>query len=590
MKLKIKKNLKFSLIGLLLLFGVSLGVDKAQAWDSSIIATYQFGGGGNGYTATSTPVNMGTWGFSGDSSPISAPNAPCGVSPTYDNWRHDINSSFTAQTIYGGFTWSMDLANLTLGSGGRFIIDKGAENTRTLDFILSASGQHLVYSNSGGIAGSVTTNNEIDITWADWNKFTFVVDSSGVHIYVNGYLDIVYHFSGSFNFTTNNTLSYIYSYSTDFYASVQNFTLFNRPLTSDEVLATADSCFDSDFSFSFCGDGICNGTESFETCAADCLLEMTTLQDLYLQFNPSIFYCPINTTCKLNYNYDPDIFTPADFLKVYYYASSTAIAQYLGVEPIATSYQLGIYGKGYLTASSTATSTAFSYYQVVPCQMSGDCWGTSTLPIWYTATPSTAALISAINNFNATTTPAGIADLPMYNMACSDEEWNTPDPVWGIDWLNATTSIPALNFTKLKCYTLFTLYKTGDYLAKSGTVAAEAATAVLKVTFPFNIPLNIYASWVNSASSTIPTNIAWLSDEIDLDGNISINLGNNLTGIGTTSTTTIWGKDVGENITEWETWRLRVRTLFGYLIWGAFIYFQIIRRGYRIYDELNNKE
>ncbi len=191
---------------------------------------------------------------------------------------------------------------------------------------------------------------------------------------------------------------------------------------------------------------------------------------------------------------------------------------------------------------------------------------------------STPNVVSVEQNFTYSPVPiyatSTILGKTPDELACSDAEWADTD------W-----------WTQLRCGSVSAFY---SFLNTSQEIVSNIVNSFIggfvttfQTIFPFNIPVNIYDSWTSSASSTLPADMAWLDNEIDAEGNISINIGSAFPTIASTATTTLWGKDIGADFTAWETWRVRVRAIIGWLIWGAFIYFSIYKRAQRIYEDLH---
>ena len=105
--------------------------------------------------------------------------------------------------------------------------------------------------------------------------------------------------------------------------------------------------------------------------------------------------------------------------------------------------------------------------------------------------------------------PTGTAS----RLACSDAEWATPDPVIGIDWLSATTSVPAFNFTKIKCNIVKQYYVSLFSLRDQAKLAGVNAGEALGNMFPFNFSTVLKNAWAQSASSTMPTGLEFLNTE-----------------------------------------------------------------------------
>lgn len=323
----------------------------------------------------------------------------------------------------------------------------------------------------------------------------------------------------------------------------------------------------------YCGDGICNGTETSTTCI-DCLsfYDMTTLQDTYLWFDQSFYNCSINSSCQIKYHFDTSIFSATtDYAKLYYYPNGTTTPQYIGnITPLANHWELGDLTGGSFIASSTATSTEYTYYQIVPCKTfgSGGCWGTSTVGVWFNEPPNYNDIISAIWTATSSTSTDLVDEFNVnaYHLTCSDEQWTG-------DW-----------WTKLGCYfrygEVILQHKSIDVLKRS----MSATWAALKNMFPFNFANLINTSWKNSSPSTVPSELSFLN-MLDSDGNISFDF-SPMTGA--TTTLTFWGANTFKNTGGEFT---KIKIISKYIFYGLLILF-IYLKGKKVYNELigNNSQ
>jgi hypothetical protein len=318
----------------------------------------------------------------------------------------------------------------------------------------------------------------------------------------------------------------------------------------------------------YCGDGICNGDETGSTCI-DCLTfyDMTTLQDTYLYFDKVINYCPINSSCSIKYHFDNSIFNPTtDYGMLYYYANSTSSPEYLGnILPLATGWELGDLDSGQFIASSTTTSTEFSYYAIKPCKTfgGGGCWGTSTVAVWFTAPPSYDDIIAGVwVATSSTSTDDMLPDFNMtaYQLACSDDQWHG-------DWI-----------TQIGCYYRFS---TMVLEKKAGEIISQAMSRTwssLKNMFPFNFANLMNTSWAAANVNGVPADLAFL-DMLDDDGNISFDFS---AMTGTTTKLVFWGANTFNNTGGEFT---KVRSLSKYLFYGLLLLY-IYLKGKSVYNEL----
>jgi len=169
-------------------------------------------------------------------------------------------------------------------------------------------------------------------------------------------------------------------------------------------------------------------------------------------------------------------------------------------------------------------------------------------------------------------------------LACSDEEWATPDPVIGIDWLSATTSVPAFNFTKIKCQIIKQYYISMFSLRDQVKSMGASSASVLGNMFPFNFSTAIKNAWTQSASSTLPTGLEFLNSS-NASGTISIpvTIGN------ASGSVPIWGTAIfNKNASSTAAYN-SIRTVSTWLIRLAF-FFLVFLLGSKIYHEFNQSK
>lgn len=179
--------------------------------------------------------------------------------------------------------------------------------------------------------------------------------------------------------------------------------------------------------------------------------------------------------------------------------------------------------------------------------------------------------------------PAGTA----YRLACTDAEWATPDPVFGIEWLNATTSAPALNFTKISCNIKKSYWIANFSIRDQIKNAGTAATDNLQNIFPFNFASAIRNSWLQSASSTLPTSLSFLDNQ-ETNGDITVPISPGLAG-NSSSTMVIWGSSVFNTSTSTTAAFASVKAASTWAFRGLlFVVYFIIAK--KVYKELNGHQ
>jgi len=171
------------------------------------------------------------------------------------------------------------------------------------------------------------------------------------------------------------------------------------------------------------------------------------------------------------------------------------------------------------------------------------------------------------------------------NLACTDAEWNTPDPV--LDFGFATTSIPFFNLTRLKCQAIKALYIVAFGIRNTATTLVKSAGSQLAAIFPFNIPVKIKESWDASASSTMPGALSWL-DITDASGNAYIYVPHDWTGQASDTPVLVWGTDVfTPSGSTSATLFGHIRSLSTYLLWAMFIW-GVWNRARKIYAKIDD--
>lgn len=247
------------------------------------------------------------------------------------------------------------------------------------------------------------------------------------------------------------------------------------------------------------------------------ILDMATLENTYLWFNDLLQYCDVNTTCKLNYNYDTQLFNDDDIYKLYYYQNGTTTPQYLGEHILGTRFDItGESGSGYIIASSTATSSAFSYYQLVPYSSSLEKFmGTTTVGVWFQSTTSPETILNSYKD-SSSGKKQDQAVVELIKVLC--------DP----------------NDSDLECTVKVTPYFVYTKATNLLTNLANGGLKLLGNMFPFNFATLVDTTWKNSATTEVPEDLAWL---IPTDENDEVVISWKILPTAPTSTVTIWSPD-----------------------------------------------
>jgi len=295
-------------------------------------------------------------------------------------------------------------------------------------------------------------------------------------------------------------------------------------------------------------------------------------ENTYLIFNPELKACPINTSCLLNYSYDTSIFSAKnDFLKVWYYETSTSTPEYLGVQPLSSRWEFDVLGSGYLIASSTATTSRFSYYIVQPCKMSEPlCAGTSSVAFFFTEQTNPIDLIELITatgtNIINNNTPSLIA-INSRNLACSEEEWASEN------W-----------WTNLSCNTKAAVISIPISVGNAFSGFFNKTWNYLKNIFPFGVIKNILNAWENADMINSPESLDWVVPT-DQSGNFVLKVPAGLLKQATSAEVVVFGNGLAGGDSSWQEFTNNIQNLTTYLLWGGWL-LGLYAFGKKVYNDL----
>lgn len=101
---------------------------------------------------------------------------------------------------------------------------------------------------------------------------------------------------------------------------------------------------------------------------------------------------------------------------------------------------------------------------------------------------------------------SNVYGMDAHDIACSAEEWATPNPVWEI--LGNSVEIPAFNFTRLKCTTFESAIKTGNFLVNGFIgIIKNLAYGQMSNAFPLNVPFLTLEAWNKATIEQAPNEI-----------------------------------------------------------------------------------
>lgn len=95
------------------------------------------------------------------------------------------------------------------------------------------------------------------------------------------------------------------------------------------------------------------------------------------------------------------------------------------------------------------------------------------------------------------------------DFACSQEEWDTPDPRFEV--LGVGVNFPAFNFTKIKCYIALSGLNTAEKITNVFDSAVKIGKDSFSNIFPFTLPIRFYDCWKESETAEIPAELAFLN-------------------------------------------------------------------------------
>jgi hypothetical protein len=306
--------------------------------------------------------------------------------------------------------------------------------------------------------------------------------------------------------------------------------------------------------------------------------------DLNLFYFDNPYYCNNVSTCKIDYIYNDDYFTPYDYISIYKYDSISSPDKTLVAT--TTIENLNVFGKengiSYLTLTGFETDDMFTYYDITAYKEAywsptlGDVEATTTIPYMLVVSWGDYQLTPELEDFHnmSTTSANNILGLNTYSMACTQEDWASTSSIPFIGW-NVD-----LTLCKTKKWFLDIALQPANWIDKTTKKASKEIVQI----FPFNMVINIMSSWNKSATAELPTNLNWLDDEIDVNGNITITQPQ-FEGMAT-STAIIFG--AGTN-NESEDYGNKIKSLSTYIMIGIFFWYSVVKRGIRIYEDVKEE-
>lgn len=352
-------------------------------------------------------------------------------------------------------------------------------------------------------------------------------------------------------------------------------------------------------SSTYCGDTICNGSETCSTCSSDCgtCISNPYSNDTSLFFFSSPYVCTPAYVANFQYTYNTSVFTAYDYIEIDKissdWASTTAVstsspvANDPGGSGVSTfSFDCGDYGVMPLGISQYQAVAHFSgYYDSGSGQ---DVSATSSIPYVFSVNnQSNVTTIIPPNPVSIVNSTSSLLTTNAHDWACTADEWATPSPT--INWFGmGTSTIPAFNFTLLGCQRMEVLFQFIDHIKYFVSLVVGGLKDEFLNVFPFNLVMNVVNSYKQSAYTTLPDSLSWL-DMSDSSGNIHATIPKQLLHSSTDYSFLIFGADMfGTSTSTPRLFIAHFRGITPFLSWLALL-FAVIYLGHSIYEDLSNK-
>lgn len=505
-----------------LIFGLLFFSQPASA--KSLIDVYQFNSATNwnstlqnkglGYNSYRVWLNTGNNWLTGNGTILAS-------SGGHSNMNIGTGNVFNTRVSTSGFAYSFYLKPESYGCSGDFYFELG-DVTNPIKITYDVASDNIVLNSQGG--GSATKQFSSTCDNANWHFYTVNIETDLINIYKDGVLFYIIIPNVNIDFSNYyfNVLSL--NSTSDMVETYLNFTdiaIIDTPLDVADILSIYNSgqsinnyvfTLPPCTSYVYSDWGACNTdtnrkyrtiTASTPTSCdytnplssapilgADCVetFDAQTVENLYFRFDNFLNYCRTDMSCKIPFNFDQNIFGPNATGTVFYYASSTATAINLGDINLNTQRSLGIYGVGNLIATSSASSTAFSYYQIKPhSDIFNQDYATSTVAFWFYDSATFSQAFDDV--WNASNTP-NILGIDTYKLACTPEQWAS------------TSSIPFLGIN-----VELTLCNTKKWVLDVGMqpmIIAQQKVLSLKdsimTMFPFSLMTSVQNNWKSATN------------------------------------------------------------------------------------------
>lgn len=447
-----------------------------------------------------------------------------------------------------------------------------------------------IYSNSFTNESPSWSNSLVVNTDYGWNNYT-----AGWHLYtivgttnhLKYYVDGVKKWEADTTVAMNaDTIDYVNLEANNWAGSsylADDLAIWTRALDDTEVAAIYSNGDDLN-SLSF----TVNCAAGYENQGGVCVQINYSAVSLFYFDNP--YVRSKNTTARIDYLYNQDVFTPYDYIEVNRYDSATSTSKtFVATSTIIDLSYGGLLGKhdgqSFFTVASTSTDSGPAYYGVKAhlaaywdATTQQDVAATTTIEYivvvdWQDQTiPTPEEIING--QFQATST-TNIFNLDTYSLACTEDEWastsSMPITGWNVD----------RTVCRIKKWVLDIALTPAFWIQDK----VKSAGRILGNTFPFGLVKQISKSWQDSAAQNLPSELTWLTP-VDSNGDLFITMPAGLTGSGTSSKVVLFGDSIFKNgNAEVAAVFAHLRVISKYFLWFGFIW-AVYRMGQNIYEEL----
>jgi hypothetical protein len=328
----------------------------------------------------------------------------------------------------------------------------------------------------------------------------------------------------------------------------------------------------------YCGDTFCQtATENCSSCPVDCgecASNPNSNDSLNLFFFSNPYTFSNQSTAKVNYFYNENVFTVYDYIEIRK-INSDWTSTFMATSTIIDG--TGFFtdknnGKSFFTITGDATTTGYVNYEVIGHLAAywsptlGDVAATTTIPYVIVVNWQPTQIPTAADILAASSTNPFYDDSQMYYAACDADQWNTPNPeILGIQ-------LPALNLTVIGCEFKLGFIIAGNKFTTTATDGIYKAGNILKNVFPFNVYTNLNTAWKASENAAVISELSFLSP---VNGNLTAQIPTTGT---STATIVLWGKDVFTSSSTLGTTNaqktnqifLAIKTIIKWALWGLF--------------------